>query len=154
MRRVVAASVALAALVLGACEGSSDSGYVSYGGYSDGCRQFTSCGTCTPVNGCGWCFDSDGTGICASGPDECVTPVFSWTWNPSGCRVPASAGTTPVDAGAATPPQDDAALPGEDAMSIEADGESEASIAVDAESTSADGAFLDGTADLLADPHK
>jgi hypothetical protein len=101
-----------AALVVGACgPGDEDYGSVSYGGgYSDGCRRFASCSACTPVNGCGWCFDSDGTGICAASPDECVTPAFSWTWNPSGCRVAA-------DAGAATPPEDAAAAPpAQDAM--------------------------------------
>ena len=99
-----------AALVLGACESDSadDGGGGCAYGYHDACHQFASCGTCTPVNGCGWCFDSNGTGICAASPDECATPAFSWTWNPSGCRVPADAGAaqvTPGDAGPASPPE-------------------------------------------------
>jgi hypothetical protein len=117
VRRLVAASIALVALALGACETNSDDGAV-YSGYSDGCRQFTTCGTCTPVLGCGWCFDSDGTGICAADPDECVTPVFSWTWNPSGCRVPATVGAGQADAGAVPVPTDDAA-PADDATPAE-----------------------------------
>jgi hypothetical protein len=146
VRRLVAASVAFAALVLGACEGSSDSGNAGYGTYFDECRQFTSCGTCTPVNGCGWCFDSDGTGMCAAGPDECVTPAFSWTWNPSGCRVPASVGTAAPDAGPAPAPQDDAALSSEDATSSETDGPSEAAVVIDSATAPGDAA-PDGTPD-------
>jgi hypothetical protein len=94
--KLLAATIAGAALLLGACEsdpGPSSGGYYgAYGGY-ESCRQFASCGTCTPVEGCGWCFDSDGNGMCASSPDECTTPAFSWTWNESGCRVAADAGT-------------------------------------------------------------
>jgi hypothetical protein len=108
--------VALAgALVVGACNGGDDSsssfgGYSSYGG--DGCQQFTSCTACTPVPGCGWCFDSDGRGMCAASPDECATPAFSWTWNPSGCRIPADASTAQApDAGPPPPPEEDVAVP-------------------------------------------
>jgi hypothetical protein len=105
VRRIVAAAMAGAALVVGACENdSADDGGGGYAyAYHDACHQFASCGTCTPVNGCGWCFDSNGTGICAASPDECATPVFSWTWNPSGCRVPADAGAAQVTTGDATP---------------------------------------------------
>ncbi len=110
--RLVAAAVAigaLGALLLGACEtDSSDwSERDTHDAVYDGCRQFPSCGTCTPVSGCGWCFNADGTGLCAAGPDECPTPVFSWTWNPSGCRIPADAGAGPVAV------NDDAALAGD-----------------------------------------
>jgi hypothetical protein len=30
--------------------------------------------------------------MCAPDPDSCITPAFSWTWNPNGCRVGAEAG--------------------------------------------------------------
>ena len=106
-----------AALVLGACENdSADDGGYAYG-YHDACHQFASCGTCTPVDGCGWCFDSNGTGMCAASPDECATPVFSWTWNPSGCRVPADAGAGQVTTDDAAPavPVDAAIVVTEDA---------------------------------------
>ncbi len=130
MRRILAAAVAAGALVLGACESDSGDDSVGYGGgYYDGCRSFTSCSTCTPVEGCGWCFDADGTGMCAASPDECATPAFSWTWNASGCRIPADAGIVPgSDAGPAPPPEQDAANPGdatppvEDAVAPEAGG--------------------------------
>jgi hypothetical protein len=105
VRRILAAAMAVGALVLGACETDSGDDHVSYGGYYDGCRNYTSCGTCTPVNGCGWCCDADGTGLCASSPDECVTPAFSWTWNPSGCRIPADAGAVQASSDAETAPQ-------------------------------------------------
>ena len=104
-------------------------GFTSDYGFRDGCRQFTSCGTCTPVEGCGWCFDADGRGLCAADPNECLTPAFSWTWNETGCRVPADAGAgvvvatedagSPEDAGpptvidAGATPVDDGSLAGD-----------------------------------------
>jgi hypothetical protein len=97
------------ALVLLACEvDSTDRG--GEFSFDDGCLQFASCGTCTPISGCGWCFDSDGTGMCASGPGACATSASRWTWDPSGCRVAAEAGTGPApDAGlpveVTSPPQ-------------------------------------------------
>jgi hypothetical protein len=110
------AAMAIGLLVLGACETQSGEGFEGAEGFRDGCRQFTSCGTCTPVSGCGWCFDADGKGLCAADPDECLTPAFSWTWNETGCRVPADAGAGPVvftddagtpdDAGATITPVD------------------------------------------------
>ncbi len=142
--RFVAVTIAAAALVLGACEtdsGTDNAGYgYGYGYGGGGCHQFTSCGTCTPVDGCGWCFDSDGTGMCASSPDECATPVFSWTWNPAGCRVPADAGAVQVsDAGFLGDGWDaeiaDGALPAPDAAHTgeggagETDGESDLAVA-------------------------
>jgi hypothetical protein len=119
-----------AAVALIACEGSSDNASGAYGGYYDGCRQFTTCGTCTPVEGCGWCFNSDGTGMCASDPDECVTPAFSWTWNSTGCRVAATVATP--DAAPSIPAESDAAPPTEDVAvgAIDA-GESDAAPVVD-----------------------
>ncbi len=88
-----AAAAALIAIPLGAC--SSDGGQGANPPAVTDCAQFTSCAACTPVIGCGWCYDSDGTGACAPGPNGCATPSFSWTWNPSGCRVTAEAGVAP-----------------------------------------------------------
>jgi hypothetical protein len=102
------------------CDSTSDPAPYYGSGRYDSCRQYASCGTCTPADGCGWCFDSDGTGECVSDPDFCSTPAFTWTWNETGCRVPAEAGTgTPQptvgdDASPAVPdatPQEDAAPP-------------------------------------------
>jgi hypothetical protein len=124
------AAIAIGLLLLGACETeSSDVGFAREEGFRGGCRQFTSCGTCTPVEGCGWCFDADGQGLCAAGPDECLTPAFSWTWNETGCRVPADAAAGVVvaddagaaeDAGAAVTPADAGVTPG-DGGSLAAD---------------------------------
>jgi hypothetical protein len=89
----VRAILAGGALVLLACEVDSTDrgGEVAFDG---GCSQFASCETCTPIDGCGWCFDRDGTGRCASGADACAgASALGWTWNPSGCRVAADAGT-------------------------------------------------------------
>jgi hypothetical protein len=78
------------------------------------CGAYASCSACTPVVGCGWCDNADGTGTCATSPDACAGAAFSWTWDPSGCRVPAEAGVLPVDAAAnptdARPPRGDAEL--------------------------------------------
>jgi hypothetical protein len=99
------AAIAIGLLVLGACETQSrDVGFGGGEGFRDECRQFTSCGACTPVEGCGWCFDADGRGLCAADPDECLTPAFTWTWNETGCRVSADAAAGVLvtdDAGAA-----------------------------------------------------
>ena len=138
MRRIVAAALTAVAFVLGACEDDSGDGGGTYGYYYDACRQFSSCGTCTPVEGCGWCFDSDGTGMCAASPDECATPAFSWTWNSSGCRIPADAGSTQTgDAGA--PPIVTVAVP-EDA------GPEDDAGSADAGATPVDAASADGGA--------
>jgi hypothetical protein len=98
--RLATAAMATAFIVLGACEDSNNDGGGGdwYGGHHS-CRQYTSCGTCTPVVGCGWCLDSDGTGLCVSDPDECPTPSFTWTWNETGCRVPSDAGVGPAPLG-------------------------------------------------------
>jgi hypothetical protein len=116
--------IAAIALVLAACETqSSDVGDPNFHPYYDACRQFTTCGTCTPVEGCGWCFDADGRGLCAASPDECLTPAFSWTWNETGCRIPADAATGTVVAEDAGVPQsvDDAEPPQADASNFERD---------------------------------
>jgi hypothetical protein len=145
--RFVAVTIAAAALILGACETDSGNDSAGYGygyGYGGGCHQFGSCGTCTPVEGCGWCFDSDGTGMCAASPDECATPVFSWTWNPAGCRVPADAGAVQVtDAGLllSTTPGADAALTS-DGGAGETDSESDAAVA-DADSVPGEASIPD-----------
>ncbi len=133
--RLVAVTIAAAALVLGACESDSGDSNADYAGYGDphfdGCRQFTSCGTCTPVDGCGWCFDSNGAGMCAASPDQCATPVFSWTWNPDGCRVPADAGAARAPAtGTGSTPGNDGTLVVQDAGEPDAAGD--AAIVVDA----------------------
>ncbi|MGH7296953.1 MAG: hypothetical protein ACRELB_18585 [Polyangiaceae bacterium] len=74
------ASVALA---LAACSGDDASSAYAYSG--DACNQFTSCGSCTPVEGCGWCFNASG-GLCAATPDECTNvSEFTWTWDSTGC---------------------------------------------------------------------
>jgi hypothetical protein len=50
--------------------------------------------------------------MCAASPDECVTPAFGWTWNPSGCRIPADASTAQApDAGPPPPSEEDVAVP-------------------------------------------
>jgi hypothetical protein len=134
--------MAVGAIVLGACEDDSGAGGAdyAYGGFHDECHAFLSCGTCTPIEGCGWCFDSDGTGLCASSPDECTTPAFGWTWNPSGCRIPADASTTRESgAGIAPAVGDDAAL------SSETDGATRDDAAeIDAGSAPGDAAGPDG----------
>ncbi|HEX4446475.1 MAG TPA: hypothetical protein VH044_07065 [Polyangiaceae bacterium] len=89
----IAIAAATGALLFAACDSTSDSAPYYGSGRYDSCRQYASCGTCTPADGCGWCFDSDGTGECVSDPDFCATPAFTWTWNETGCRVPAEAGT-------------------------------------------------------------
>jgi hypothetical protein len=90
-------------LAVAACDSGDDDYNEAYGGGGGGygdCAAATTCGACTPLNGCGWCFNSDGVGTCTSGPDQCTTPEFSWTWDPSGCRETADAGVVSPDAGA------------------------------------------------------
>jgi hypothetical protein len=72
------------------------------------CAQAVSCLTCTPITGCGWCQLPDGTGRCVVDPNDCEgEKVFTWTWDPEGCRVAldansVSTGTPPShDSGAA-----------------------------------------------------
>ncbi len=81
------ASAALAA----ACDGGRwgyDYVYPYGTGRAYACSQFTSCGSCTPVEGCGWCAFQGG-GACVSQPDFCGVhhEQFSFTWEPSGCAA-------------------------------------------------------------------
>jgi hypothetical protein len=98
MRRVLTGLLLASAIVcvLGACE---DESYSSWGGRwrSVPCRSYSSCDTCTPVLGCGWCTAPNGSGVCSPDPDDCPTQEFSWTWNPSGCRVAADASVVEPD---------------------------------------------------------
>ncbi len=89
---VATLTAAAIALAIAACE---DGGYgYDQGGPNVACGQFTSCNTCTPVLGCGWCYTGSGTGTCTDGPQDCsAAPGGGWTWDPSGCRVQAEAGT-------------------------------------------------------------
>jgi hypothetical protein len=103
------------AVPLAACgDDSADSSYAYGGGGGSGgtygdCSQYTSCGTCTPVDGCGWCFNAT-SGVCTTDPDNCLgadVSEFTWTWEPTGCPgvdasvVPIEAGTTTPEAGVA-----------------------------------------------------
>lgn len=100
MNRWLGASIlaSVVAIALAACSDSSGAYYaVPASGGASYCSQFTSCGTCTPVQGCGWCFTRSG-GMCASGPDQCGTLEFTWTWDPPGCPG-ADASVAPADAG-------------------------------------------------------
>ena len=101
----------MVALALGACgDDSGDSyAYPGGGGGSDPCNQYSTCGSCTPVEGCGWCFNAT-SGLCAGSPDECTNvSEFTWTWDPTGC-VDVDASVNPADAGR-TPPTTDAGTP-------------------------------------------
>jgi hypothetical protein len=119
---------ALVALVTTLMASACDDGGYSYerGGddYDYGCRRFTSCGTCTPVDGCGWCQTGVGKGLCAADPDECAgATAFSWTWDPSGCTAtPAgdadAGGVTIVDSGTSSVRTDDDASTSVDATPI------------------------------------
>jgi hypothetical protein len=105
MNRWLGASIlaSVVAISLAACSDSSGYSYApAYGGGggSTFCSQYTSCGTCTPVEGCGWCFTRT-SGMCASSPDQCGTNEFTWTWNPSGCPG-ADASVAPADGGGGT----------------------------------------------------
>jgi hypothetical protein len=95
-----------AALVAACDEGRRGYDYVYPHGPGRGyvCSQFTSCGSCTPVEGCGWCA-FQGRGACVSDPDFCGANQFSFTWDPSGC---AALGGGAQEAGGAT---GDASLP-------------------------------------------
>jgi hypothetical protein len=97
MSRLIAAMlvVSVVGLSLGACSEQGPSTSAGFGGSSVRCPQFASCEACTPVLGCGWCYNGDGTGACAAGPSACSPAPFTWTWNPSGCRVTADASVVP-----------------------------------------------------------
>lgn len=97
---------ATAALVAGCDEGRWGYDYVyPHGpGRAHICSQFTSCGSCTPVEGCGWCAFEKG-GACVSDPYFCGVSQFSFTPDPSGC---AAVGGGVKEVGGAT---SDASLP-------------------------------------------
>ncbi len=104
MNQLAASALALAVVtaVLGACDGRDHRRFDH--AIADDCAQFASCGACTPIVGCGWCYNADGTGMCAADPDECATPAFSWTWDPSGCRSAADAAVLPAAIDASSSP--------------------------------------------------
>ena len=130
-------SASAVALLLGACDdgnyGPPNGGYaVALAPPHSECRQYTTCGSCTPVPGCGWCFNTAGGG-CARQPDECSQNTeFTWTWDPSGCPG-VDASVVAIDAGA--PVDDDASSTGPDANHDAAP-----------EATVSDGATTDGIA--------
>jgi hypothetical protein len=114
----------LGAVIVSACDDNADYGY-AYGSAGGGphCRQYTTCGSCTPVVGCGWCQTGVGQGMCADDPNDCAgAPSFSWAWEPSGCFAPiADASVSIPDAATSSSPDSgpsttvDAALPATDA---------------------------------------
>jgi hypothetical protein len=121
MKRILTAALTalLLAIALGACDdGSQDDPGYGYASSGVDCSQYASCGTCTPVLGCGWCYNGNGAGTCASDPDRCTGSQFSWTWEPTGCRVAADASAVGVDAGAESGA--DAALDGDAAPASDA----------------------------------
>jgi hypothetical protein len=121
MTRFLAAAflTSVVAVALGAC-GDDNSADYAYGyGYSGGgggtasiCSQYTTCGSCTPVDGCGWCFTNAG-GTCTTDPDECLFDAteFTWTWDSTGCPG-ADASVVPLDAGT---PSHEASVPSPEA---------------------------------------
>jgi hypothetical protein len=126
MKRTLIAllSTSSVALLLGACDTGGSWGYGGYsgGGGETSCSAYTSCDTCTPVSGCGWCTAPSGSGVCSPDPDDCPTEQFSWTWNPSGCRVVADASVGVSDGGATA----DRATPRDD-VSVQAEASSDGS---------------------------
>jgi hypothetical protein len=104
MNRLIALllSASSVALLLAACDAGGSWGNWGYGAGNGGatstCSANKSCETCTPVSGCGWCTAPNGSGVCSPNPDDCPTEQFSWTWDPSGCRVIADASIVPSDA--------------------------------------------------------
>jgi hypothetical protein len=117
-------SVSVIAFVSISCE-SRDDNYGPGPGLHDPeryCKQFTSCGTCTPVLGCGWCQSGD-KGICLSDPDACGQHLnaFSWTWELAYCPATPDAGAAAgADAWQGNPV--DAPRSAEDAAEDGADG--------------------------------
>jgi hypothetical protein len=92
MKRIVFAfGLALTALTPMSCVDSNDYG-PEYRPLT--CRDFRTCGSCTPVRGCGWCQIGD-DGICVSDPRECaVASSFTFNWEPNDCP-----GAPPRDGG-------------------------------------------------------
>lgn len=120
-RRIYASALVglLGTLTASACDSNSDYGNGYGGDPAYYCRQYTSCGTCTPVLGCGWCQTAGGKGMCADDPNDCAgATAFSWTWEPSGCSVTIAdasvSSSAPRDAAPSIPPSPtvDAAPPG------------------------------------------
>src|SRR4051812_25643239 len=107
MRRLIGIFLAASTVAISLAACNDDSGLYGYPSqpYGDSCRLYTSCDTCTPVAGCGWCFVGN-KGACVAHPDECAgVSAFSWTWDPSGCHLPADASagsTTGSDAASTT----------------------------------------------------
>jgi hypothetical protein len=91
-------SLTIAAFVgLVACESSSSGWYTSNAAAYATCSQAATCNTCTPIVGCGWCQMPDGTGKCVDDPNDCASSmVFTWTWDPDGCRTPMDASSISV----------------------------------------------------------
>ena len=120
VRRIVAATIAAGALVLGACESERFRrrlAWVPAAATSDPCRNARRAAPALPSKGAAGATDSDGPG-CAprARTSVCDPPAFSWTWNPSGCRIPAAdAGIAPRarDAARLRRPEQDAAGPSE-----------------------------------------
>jgi hypothetical protein len=76
-----------AASGLGACDERWGRHGYGYPYYYDYCREYTTCGRCTPVLGCGWCGNTTNSGgYCRSDPDLCPGSSFTWTWESSGCH--------------------------------------------------------------------
>ncbi len=108
-RMVVAAAAVASAVVALACGDSRVQRGGRAGASATSCSAKTTCGTCTPVLGCGWCQLDDGSGRCVDDPNDCADhDVFTWTWEPSGCREPADAGVAKVDGGARDASEGDA----------------------------------------------
>lgn len=62
------------------------------------CRDFRTCGSCTPIRGCGWCQIGD-DGICVADPHECaVASTFTFNWEPAECPGVAASGDGGTDA--------------------------------------------------------
>jgi hypothetical protein len=94
----------LALISLG-CLDSADDGHQSR---PLTCRDFRTCGSCTPVVGCGWCQIGD-DGICVADPRECaVARSFTFNWEPAECpgSPPADGGATASDARSEAAPDD------------------------------------------------
>jgi hypothetical protein len=154
MLAFVAVTLAAATLPAG-CDPTGDEPSNEGWSVANDCAVYASCESCTPISGCGWCFDSNGTGQCASDPDSCSTPAFSWTWNSDGCRVAADAGAVQVstdDAGGVQVSTGDAgpvgvtdasAPPGLDAQLVQATdtgAQDDADTGIPAEAASTEGA--------------
>jgi hypothetical protein len=116
------------ALAVASCDdgswGAGGYGY-GYGSAAATCGSYDSCGTCTPIEGCGWCAAPNGSGVCASDPDDCPTLEFTWTWNPSGCRVAADATVETPDGSTGDAPSH--VTDGSNTTDVESDGSSSGS---------------------------